>query len=62
MKSNINEVNEEFEEDPTAELQRLPSLTQTGNLNLWFVNLTFYLKKLVEKLVVFYIRTTNGTK
>ena len=30
LKSNVNEANEEFEDDPTAELQRLPSLTQTG--------------------------------
>jgi len=32
LKSNVNEANEEFEDDPTAELQRLPSLTQTGSV------------------------------
>ena len=36
LKSTINEANEEFEDDPTAELQRLPSLTQTGTVFVWY--------------------------
>ena len=62
LKSNINEANEEFEDDPTAELQRLPSLTQTGTVFILVIVFASIVQHCYEVLLAFVVKKSQLAK